>query len=148
MVIKQGDRVTISYIGKFDDGTIFDSTDRHENPLIFQVGENPPQVIKGFEEAVIGMGLEEEKEFRLDPKLSYGEYNPQLVHEVPRDQLPEGIKPKIGMVLGLIASNGQKIPVMVTDVKETTLTIDMNHPLAGEALNFQIKILEIESTED
>ena len=137
--IKEGTKVKIHYTGKLDDGTVFDSSEGRE-PLQFQVGAQ--QVIPGFENAVKGMKKGEEKEFKLEPKDAYGDRNPLMVQKVPKDQLPAEVKK--GAMLLMQAPTGQQFPVVVAEVDDKEVTLDMNHPLAGKALNFKIKIDDFE----
>jgi len=141
MAIKKGDKIKVEYTGTFDDGKVFDSSEKHGKPLEFEVGAS--QVIKGFDEAVIGMEKDEEKEVKIPSAEAYGQQKPELVKKVPRDKLPKEPEPKPGMVLAVGAPNGQQIPAMIKEVTETEITIDLNHPLAGKNLNFKLKIVEI-----
>ena len=140
--IKNGDKVKVEYVGTLDDGTVFDSSEVHGKPLEFEVGAK--QVIKGFEDAVIGMEKGEEKFIRLEASEAYGNPSNQLIKKVPRDKFPkEELKP--GMMLGVSLANGAEVPAKITEVTDTKVTIDLNHPLAGKALNFKIKAVEISS---
>ena len=140
MPIKNGDKVKIKYHGTLDDGTVFDSSENHGKPLEFEVGAK--QVIKGFEDAVVGMEKDEEKFIKLQPSEAYGDRNDQLVKKIPRDKLPkEDLKP--GMVLGVVLGNGTQIPATIVDINDTEATIDLNHPLAGKALNFKVKVVDV-----
>ncbi|UCE36740.1 MAG: peptidylprolyl isomerase [Thermoplasmata archaeon] len=141
MPVKNGDKVKVEYEGTLDDGTVFDSSKKHGEPLEFEVGTG--QIIPGFENAVIGMETGEEKEFKLGPSEAYGDRNPQLVQKVPKDQVPPGVV--CGMMLVVALPNGLQMPVRVSEVTEEMVTIDMNHPLAGESLNFKIKVVDISS---
>jgi len=143
MPIKIGDKVKVEYVGTLDDGTVFDSTERHGEPLEFEVGAG--QVLKGFEDAIIGMEKGEEKEIRLEPKDAYGEHKDELVQVIAKEQIPSIECPEIGMMLIVDLPSGLQLPAMITDVAEDTITIDFNHPLAGKALNFRIKILDVSS---
>ncbi|HEX55259.1 MAG TPA: peptidylprolyl isomerase [Candidatus Altiarchaeales archaeon] len=143
MPIKIGDKVRVEYVGTLDDGTVFDSTERHGEPLEFEVGAG--QVLKGFEDAIIGMEKGEEKEIRLEPKDAYGEHKDELVQVIAKEQIPSIECPEIGMMLIVDLPSGLQLPAMITDVAEDTITIDFNHPLAGKALNFRIKILDVSS---
>jgi len=142
MPIKKGDKIKVDYTGTFDDGTVFD-TSEGKQPLEFEAGAG--KVIKGFDEAVIGMEKDEEKEIKIEPKEAYGDINPQMVQKIPRDKLPPGQEPKPGMMLGLGTPDGKQMPARITEVNEKEITIDLNHPLAGKTLNFKIKIIEISS---
>ncbi|MFH1405684.1 MAG: peptidylprolyl isomerase [Nanoarchaeota archaeon] len=143
MPVKKGDKVKIEYTGTLDDGTVFDASERHGKPLEFEVGSG--QVIKGFDEAVLGMEKDEEKEINLQPEEAYGQLRSELNKKVPREQLPKDQEPKAGMVLLVGLPNGQQIPARITEVSDSEVTIDLNHPLAGKALNFKIKVVEISS---
>ena len=141
MPIKNGDKVKIEYTGKLDDGTIFDSSEMHGVPLEFKVGAK--QVIKGFENAIIGMEKGEEKEIKLEPKEAYGYPDEQLIKNVPKDKMPQGGEIKPGMLLGLTLPNGAQVPAKVLEVTDTEVIIDLNHPLAGKTLNFKIKAVDV-----
>lgn len=140
MPIKEGDKVKIEYEGKLEDGTVFDSSEKHGKPLEFEVGSK--QIIPGFEKAVIGMKKGEEKEITLEPKDAYGDPNPQLIKSVPKEQLPKEPEPKVGMVLGITLPNGSQFPAKIVEVGDKEIKIDMNHPLAGKKLIFKIKVVE------
>lgn len=140
--IKEGDTVKVSYVGEFEDGTVFDSTEKHGgDPLEFTVGKG--QVISGFDDAVIGMKTGEEKEVRLEPSEAYGEHNPELVMEIPRGSVPEDVE--IGDVLGMLVPGGQQVPARVIGFDAENVTIDMNHEMAGKVLIFRISIVEFSS---
>lgn len=143
MTIKKGDNIKVEYTRTFDDGTVFDSSqhEEHSHPLEFEVGSG--KVIKGFDNAVIGMKKGQEKEFKLKPSEAYGEYEPSLVQNVPKDKIPQGPEIKKGMMLVLNTPDGQQFPAFIKDVTEKDIVIDLNHPLAGKNLNFKIKIVEI-----
>jgi peptidylprolyl isomerase len=137
---KSGDKVKIHYSGKLDDGTQFDSSEGRE-PLEFDLGSG--QVIPGFEKAVEGMAVGESKSFSIPPEEAYGHHQEQLVQDVPNSVLPEGLAPAVGMQLQGTGGDGRTMNLIVTDVKEDSITVDGNHPLAGQALNFEIELVEI-----
>ncbi|UCE74032.1 MAG: peptidylprolyl isomerase [Methanomassiliicoccales archaeon] len=141
MPVKNGDKVKVEYKGILNDGTVFDSSDKCGEPLEFEVGAG--RIISGFENAILGMEKGEEKEFELQPKDAYGDYNPQLIQKVPRDKIPLKVVP--GMMLEITLPDGQQMPVKVSEVTDEWISIDMNHPLAGKVLIFKIKILDIAS---
>jgi peptidylprolyl isomerase len=143
MTITNGDKVTLDYEGRFENGEIFDTSkhEEHSHPLTFVVGEK--QVIPGFEEAVIGMKIGEEKEFSIAPENAYGMPDERLFQEVPRNVLPSDPEPQEGMTLIMQTPQGN-IPVMISEVKEDSVILNLNHPLAGKTLIFKIKILNIE----
>lgn len=138
--IKDGDTIKIDYTGTLDDGTVFDSSADHDQPLEFTVGAG--QVIPGFEDAVRGMEVGEEKTFRIEADEAYGEINPDLTQSFPRSILQCDAEVEIGMILMLGTSDGQQMPAMITEVTDETITLDINHPLAGQALTFSIKVLD------
>ena len=141
MAIKNGDKVKVEYEGSFDDGTVFDSSEKCGEPLEFEVGAG--QIIPGFEDAVVGMEKGDEKEIKLPPEDAYGDPNPQLIQKIPKEQLPDQVMEGMVWVMGL--PNGVQIPVKVVEVTESEVTIDLNHPLAGKTLNFKIKIVDVSS---
>lgn len=146
MVVKKGDKVKVDYEGKLESGEIFDSSSHgdHSHPLEFEVGSG--QVIKGFDDAVTGMELNEEKEIKITPEEGYGHPNKDMLKEMPikvLPPLPDGSKPKEGMTLLLSTPSGQKFPAKIAKITKTNVTLDLNHPLAGKTLIFKIKIVEI-----
>jgi peptidylprolyl isomerase len=138
-VVKEGDTVKVEYTGTLADGSQFDSN-VGGTPLQFTVGKH--QMISGFEKAVVGMKVGEEKKVTIPAAEAYGERQDNLVLELGRDKLASSMNPKVGDVLTL-TSNGQRFNVVVTKVTATTITVDANHELAGKDLIFKIKILEI-----
>ncbi|VVB82108.1 FKBP-type peptidyl-prolyl cis-trans isomerase [uncultured archaeon] len=143
MTITNGDKVTLDYEGKFENGEIFDSSKHgdHSHPLTFVVGEK--QVISGFENAVLGMKVDEEKEFTIAPEDAYGMPDERLFQEIPRQALPQSPEPEAGMALVMQTPQGN-IPVMISEVKKDSVILNLNHPLAGKTLIFKIKILKVE----
>src|SRR3989338_5720966 len=143
MTIKKGDKVKVEYVGKLEDGEIFDSSENHGKPLEFEVGAG--QLIKGFDEAVVGMNKGDKKEIKIKSEEGYGEPKEDLIQKVPRNDLPKDKELNAGMMLSIQMPNGVQIPAMITEVNDIEVTIDMNHPLAGKTLIFEIKIVEIEA---
>lgn len=141
MPVKQGDKVKIEYEGTLNDGTVFDSTKKHGFPLKLTVGNG--QFLDGFENAVLGMEIGEEKTINLSPSEAYGEYNPNLIRIVLRNNIPTEKELSVGMLLILNTPDGKKYPTKIINIIEDEITLNMNHPLAGIALNFKIKLLAI-----
>lgn len=137
--------VKVDYTGKFENGEIFDTSkhSEHGHPLEFEVGAG--MVVAGFDNAVMGMKIGEEKEFTLKPSQAYGERRDELKQAVPRNLLPKDQEPKEGMILIVGTPQGQQMPVKILAVDKETITIDLNHPLAGKTLIFKIKIIEIKN---
>jgi len=139
MTIKKGSLVKVHYTGTLSNHEVFDSSIGKE-PLEFELGKN--QVIKGFEDAVLNMNLNETKTFTVAAIDAYGEISQDLIVEVPRSNLPADIIPEIGMELELKSEN-QIIPVSIYEINENTIKINANHKLAGEDLTFNINIVAI-----
>src|SRR3989344_3556860 len=146
MAVKKGDKIVVEYTGTLDSGEIFDSSSHgdHSHPLEFIVGSG--QVISGFDKAVMGMNKGEKKEFKLTPLEAYGETDNTLMREIPRSNLPPGHEPKPGMMLLMATSEGHQVPVKIASVSSDKITLDLNHPLAGKNLTFNIKILSVGSS--
>lgn len=140
-VVEKGNKIKVEYVGSLEDGTVFDSSEKHNHPLEFVVGEG--QLIKGFDDAVVGMKAGEEKEITLPPDQAYGQHNPEFVRDMPKNMFPEDQEIKPGMIFMVDLQDGRQIPVTVTKVTDEFVTIDLNPPLAGKTLIFKIKIVEI-----
>jgi len=138
---KNGDTVKVHYTGTLEDGTVFDTSVEQE-PLEFTLGEG--QLIPGFEQAVIGMKVGESKTVTIPTEEAYGPPSDNLIVEAGRDQFPEDFEPVIGQQLQMAQPDGRTSIVLVVGFSETTVTIDANHPLAGEDLTFEIELVEIE----
>jgi FKBP-type peptidyl-prolyl cis-trans isomerase SlpA len=138
--VKQNDNIKVHYTGKLSNGQVFDSSKERE-PLAFKVGEG--QIIPGFEKAVVGMELNETKEITIQPDNAYGEVRDDLIQEVPKDSLPDDLKPEVGQQLISKLPDGREVPIIVTEIKDNSIMVDANHPLAGQELNFEIEVVEI-----
>ena len=142
---KSGDTVQVEYTGKLDSGEVFDSSVGKE-PLKFTLGSG--MVIAGFDEAITGMNVGESKTIRLEPGKAYGEHNPELIQQVPVTAFGEnneGAQLKEGDVIGVTEQqSGRQFPAIVTKVEGETITLDLNHQLAGKALTFELKLIAIE----
>ncbi|MEM9923230.1 MAG: peptidylprolyl isomerase [Cyanobacteria bacterium P01_D01_bin.50] len=137
---KSGDNVKVHYTGKLDDGTVFDSS-ADRDPLQFSLGSG--NVIPGFEEAIVGMTPGESKTTIIPPEQAYGPQRDELVITVEKEQIPSDLSVEVGQQLQISQNNGQVIPVIVTDVSDSKVTLDANHPLAGEQLTFDIQLVEL-----
>jgi peptidylprolyl isomerase len=138
--VKQGDKVKVHYHGKLNTGETFDSSQGKE-PLEFTVGEG--QVIKGFEDGVKGMQVGDKKTVEIPVENAYGEKSGDMLIEFPKDQFPSDMNPEVGMQLMMSNGSGQNFQVTVAEVKENSVVLDANHPLAGEELTFDIELVEI-----
>jgi len=135
-----GDTVRVHYTGTLEDGTQFDSS-RGADPLEFAMGQG--QLIAGFEMAVAGLAPGESVTVTLAPEEAYGESNAEMVQEVPRRMMPEGVELEPGMVLQGQSDEGQVDNFTIVSLTEETVTLDANHPLAGKSLTFDIELVEI-----
>ncbi len=139
--VKVGDTVRIHYTGKLADGTVFDSS-RDGEPFEFTTGQG--MVIPGFERALLGMSPGECKTETIPSHDAYGPYQDNLVAVLDTTEfLDRGITPTVGMQLEVRQPDGQKIPVLITEVSTTQVKLDANHPLAGQDLVFEIELLDI-----
>ena len=138
-VVKEGRQVTVHYTGTLDDGTIFDSS-RDRDPISFEVGSGT--VIAGFDQAVVGLKVGESKTVRIEVEDAYGERTDTAVMLVPHDAFPEGMQITPGMQVQGSGPQGT-FPAVVQTIAAEGITIDMNHPLAGQDLNFDIEVVEV-----
>ena len=137
---KAGDTVKIHYTGTLDDGSQFDSS-AGRDPLEFTLGEG--QVIPGFDKAVEGMAVGDSKAVNIPAEEAYGPRHDQMIQEVPISALPDDLEPQVGMGLQARRPDGAMLDLTITAVGEESVTVDGNHPLAGQALNFQLELVEI-----
>ena len=148
--VKNGDTIQVDYTGKLENGTIFDTSredvakqegiyvsSRVYSPLIFVVGSG--QMIKGFDNGVIGMKVGEEKTISIPPEQAYGEYDKAKVQAIPLKSLNMTIAPKVGQILGDSYGN----PYRVIAINDTYVTLDGNNALAGKTLIFDIKLISV-----
>jgi len=135
-----GDTIAISYVGFLTDGTVFSRTNEGE-PVSFVVGSG--KMIRGVEEAVVGMKLNERKRISIPKADAYGERRQELVRQFARSQFPVDVDPKPGMIIRLHDEQGKAIAGIIVDVKDDTVLVDLNHPLAGKDLQFDITIVSI-----
>jgi peptidylprolyl isomerase len=139
-VAKEGDNVSVSYVGMLENGSVFDSN-VNRTPLSFTIGAHT--VIPGFEDAVVGMKKDEVKTVHIPYDKAYGAYRSDLVYTVNRSQFSADTRPEAGMYYTVSSSSGTTSRVKIVNVTESTVTIDANHMLAGENLTFVIRLLTI-----
>lgn len=139
-MVKAGDNVKVHYKGTLTDGTMFDSSEGRD-PLEFTVGAG--MMIKGFDNAVLGMEIGESKTVEIPSEDAYGPANPDMVMTFPLVDFPEGMNPTAGMTIGLSDNMGNNIPATILEVKEDSVVIDANSPLAGKDLVFEIELVSI-----
>ncbi len=140
--VKEGDTVKVHYKGTLEDGAVFDES-KDRGPLEFKVGER--KVIPGFEDAVVGMKEGETKKETIPSEKAYGPRRDEMLLEVPRERLPEGMEPEVGQQLQVTTNDGQPVPVRIAKIEEENVVLDANHPLAGKDLVFEMTLVEIAS---
>ncbi len=138
---KKGDKVKIHYHGKLNDGSTFDSSAGRE-PLAFEIGSG--MVIPGFDDGVTGMTVGEKKTINIPAAQAYGEVSEEMIMEFPLNQFPADMVPEIGMQLTMSNNQGQNFPVVILELKDESVLLDANHPLAGKELIFDLELVEIE----
>lgn len=138
--VKTGDTVKMHYTGTLTDGSIFDSSVGRD-PMEVTVGAG--HIIPGLDVALPGMAVGEQKNVTVPADQAYGQPHPEACQTVPRSEIPADIPLEEGLQLQMQTQDGRAVPVMVTNLTETEVTLDANHPLAGKDLNFVVEIVEI-----
>ena len=138
--VKQNDTVRVHYTGKLTDGQVFDSSLERE-PIEFTMGQG--QLIPGFEKGLLDMKVNEKKTIEIPSEEAYGEPRQELIQEVDKSQLPDEIKPEPGMGLVSKSPDGREMNLVVKEVKDDSIVVDGNHPLAGKDLVFDLEVIEI-----
>lgn len=140
MAAKNGDTVRVHYTGKLTDGTQFDSSEGR-NPLEFKLGSG--MVVKGFDEAVLGMELNETKTVTIPPEKAYGPRSNDFIADIPRKEFPADFTANVGDKLMITLGDGAQVPVVITKIDNEIVQIDGNMELAGKTLVFTITLVEI-----
>jgi len=138
--VKSGDKVKVHYHGRLNNGETFDKSEGRE-PLEFEVGSG--MVIKGFDDGVTGMSVGEKKTITIPFNEAYGPKNPEMIIDMPRNRFPKDMELEVGMALAMSDGQGQQFEVVVTQLKEDSVVLDANHPLAGKDLIFDLELVEI-----
>jgi FKBP-type peptidyl-prolyl cis-trans isomerase SlpA len=132
--------VTVNYTGRLEDGTIFDSsTVEGREPMTTKLGQG--QLIKGFEEGLVDMSEGDKKTVEIESTEAYGEYLDYLIQEVEKSQMPGEVE--VGMPLQAQTEMGV-VQFVVKEVKDETVVLDANHPLAGKKLIFDLEVVSID----
>jgi peptidylprolyl isomerase len=144
--VETGHFVKVDYTGKLDNGEVFHST-QNAQPVEIEVGAG--RLIKGFEDALVGMAQNEKKSFDLTAEEGFGPRDENMMQTFNRSDLPGDFQPKIGDVVALSTPQGGQVPAKVKEMDDEKITVDLNHPLAGQDLSFDVEIIEIneEATE-
>jgi len=135
--------VSVHYKGTLNNGEVFDSSEGRM-PLEILMGGG--QMIKGFENSLMGMALNEKKTFTLAPEDAYGLREENLLHNFPLSKVPPGVIPEVGQVIGLQMPDGRQVPAQIIRIDNENVVLDLNHPLAGQALTFDIEVVGISTT--
>ena len=143
---KNGDTVVLNYVGKItESGEVFDDTKNRQEPMSIVAGDD--SLIPGFTSAIIGMSAGDTKTISLPAAEGYGDYNPEAMVELPKETFPEQVQQnlQVGMVLPLVlkTSPGQPFPATTKQINESTFTFDLNHPLAGKDIAFDIEVVSV-----
>lgn len=140
-IAEKGKKVTVHYTGKLKDGKVFESSAGKE-PLHFDLGSG--KVIPGFENAILGMDEGEKKTVEIAMDNAYGPRREDMIAEFQKTQFPDNLELKTGMVFQLNTGDGQTLPVFITEIKDQTVVVDGNHPLAGHDLVFDIELVSVD----
>jgi len=143
--IQSGDTVSVHYTGKLENGEIFDSSSGRR-PMTFTVGTG--QIIRGFDEAVLGMAVGDRKTVTIAPERAYGPRQTELIVDIPRNTVPEGMELEKGMMIELVDPQGNRIPAEVFEILDEVVKMDLNHFLAGKTLVFDIEIVAAGPSQD
>ena len=138
--VKENDTVKVHYTGKLNNGQIFDSS-LERDPIEVTLGQG--QLIPGFEKELVNMEVNEKKTINIPAEEAYGSPREELIQEVEKSRLPEEIKPEPGMGLVSKSPDGKEVNLVVKEVKEESIVVDGNHPLAGKDLIFDLEVVEI-----
>lgn len=142
--VEKGLFVSINYKGTLENGEVFDSS--HDcNPLEVEIGTG--NLIQGFENALMGMALNETKTFTLTPEEAYGHVDKEGFHTFPKTDVPPEMNPQVGDTISLSSPDGQQIPARISLIDDEKVVVDLNHPLAGETLTFDIEVVAISNVQ-
>lgn len=137
----EGKVVKVHYRGTLDDGEQFDSSYDRSEPIEFTCMAG--NVVPGFDNAVVNMEVGEKKTVRLEPEEAYGEARPELIQKVPVESVPNADKLPVGETVYMRGPDGRPFPVLVASIEDGVVTFDMNHPMAGKALTFELELVEV-----
>ncbi|WP_143306996.1 FKBP-type peptidyl-prolyl cis-trans isomerase [Chitinophaga vietnamensis] len=138
--VKNGDTIRVHYHGRLTNGTTFDSSEGRA-PLEFKVGAG--MVIRGFDNGVLEMQVGDKKTIHIPVDQAYGPKSPEYIMDFPKENIPADLNPEVGMELQMSNPQGHVMPVKVIAVNADSITLDANHPLAGEDLVFDLELVEI-----
>jgi FKBP-type peptidyl-prolyl cis-trans isomerase 2 len=140
--VKNGQTVSVHYVGTLNDGTEFDNSNTRGEPMSFQVGSG--QLISGFDTAVQGMSIGESKTIKVSPDDAYGTVDDNAIQTYPSSMFPDNFQFSVGAHVQGSDDSGQPVTARISTFNDENVTLDFNHPLAGKTLNFEIKLIDIE----
>ncbi len=138
-IVEQGRTVVLHYTGTLADGTVFDSS-RERSPMEVRIGAS--QIIPGFESGIMGMEVGESRTFTIAPENAYGEHDENLCHRVEKERFPDPESVEVGMTFRYPLGEGRTAHTII-QVGDEDVLLDLNHPLAGKELTFEVECLEI-----
>jgi peptidylprolyl isomerase len=144
--IQKGDTVTLHYTGTLEDGTEFDSSRTRDQPMEVVVGTG--QLIKGFDAALLEMKQGETKTFTVDPDEAYGDVNPEATTDLPKHMFPDDFEFTEDMMIPLTGPGGRPYMSRLVEVRDEDITVDLNHPMAGKTLTFEVEVLGVSAGEE
>ncbi len=139
-MIEKGSKIKLHYTGTLEDGTVFDSS-KDKEPLEFEVGAG--QVILGFDEGVIGLKAGDKKTIHIPVEKAYGQYDETRIGEYPKENVPKDMELMVGAKMFLQSPDGGVALATIKEIKEEVVVLDLNHPLAGKDLTFEVEIIEV-----
>ena len=139
--VKNGQTVSVHYVGTLDDGTEFDSSRNSNEPLLCEVGGG--KLIKGFDSALVGMEVGQTKSISISPEEAYGDVIPEAYQTVSRSNFPSDFSFNVGETVQGQGADGNVVRAKIDAVNDESVVLDFNHPMAGKNLNFEIELLEI-----
>jgi peptidylprolyl isomerase len=141
--VETGRFVSVHYKGVLQNGEVFDTSEGRD-PLEVEMGAG--QIIAGFEEALMGMSLNEKKVFTLAPEDAFGQKDESRIHSFSREDVSAEVNPEVGQTVAISVQGGRQVPAIITEVDDEKVVLDLNHPLAGQTLTFDIEVVGISAT--
>ena len=141
--VEKGQFVSVHYKGTLENGEVFDTSEGC-HPMEVEMGAG--QIITGFEKALMGMALNEKKVFTLEPEEAYGHRDDSLTHSFDRSEIPPEMDVQVGQTVALSSPEGQQVPAQIVEADDKKVVVDLNHPLAGNTLTFDIEVVGISSS--
>lgn len=139
--VKEGQTVEVHYVGTFDDGTEFDNSRERGEAITFEVGSG--QMIKGFDDAIVGMEVGDSKNISLEPHEAYGDTNPDAIQTYPLTAFPPDVTLEEGITIMGQSPEGHQVIAKIESLNEDSAVLDFNHPMAGKRLNFEVELISV-----